>query len=171
MSFREKSAWITLITLIVLTLFYLTHLPPAWLLDPPSGFMFHVLVVGVGAFVVIVVVAHIVIAVLAPHGTRTLARRARAAHRAQGNAHRRLRLRRVEPELDLYHPPRRERDRACLLPAVSRSRSPRPSTTLRGSSTTVAGSARDPNHDHEFDSPAALRAQRDDAAGSADVSA
>ena len=49
MSFREKSAWITLITLIVLTLFYVTHLPPAWLLQPPGGFMFHVLTIGVGS--------------------------------------------------------------------------------------------------------------------------
>jgi hypothetical protein len=66
MSFREKSAWITLITLIVLTLFYLTHLPPPWLLNPPSGFMFHVLVVGVTAFVVIEIVAHIIVAIRAP---------------------------------------------------------------------------------------------------------
>ena len=66
MSFREKSAWITLITLIVLTLFYVTHLPPAWLLDPPSGFMFHVLVVGVVAFVVIEIVAHVIVAIRAP---------------------------------------------------------------------------------------------------------
>jgi len=66
MSFREKSAWITLITLIVLTLFYVTHLPPAWLLDPPSGFMFHVLVVGVGAFVVVEIVAHVIVAIRAP---------------------------------------------------------------------------------------------------------
>jgi hypothetical protein len=66
MSFREKSAWITLITLIVLTLFYFTHLPPPWLLNPPSGFMFHVLVAGVAAFVVIEIVAHVIVAIRAP---------------------------------------------------------------------------------------------------------
>ncbi len=66
MSFREKSAWITLITLIVLTLFYLTHLPPAWLLEPPGGFMFHVLTIGVAAFVVIEIVAHVIVAIRAP---------------------------------------------------------------------------------------------------------
>lgn len=66
MSFREKSAWITLITLIVLTLFYLTHLPPPWFLNPPSGFMFHVLVAGVTAFVVIEIVAHVIVAIRAP---------------------------------------------------------------------------------------------------------
>jgi hypothetical protein len=67
MSFREKSAWITLITLIVLALFYITHLPPAWMLDPPpSGWMFHVLAVGVIAFVVIEIVAHVIVAIRAP---------------------------------------------------------------------------------------------------------
>lgn len=66
MSFREKSAWITLITLVVLTLFFITHLPPTWMLDPPSGFMFHVLVAGVVAFVVIEIIAHVIVAIRAP---------------------------------------------------------------------------------------------------------
>jgi hypothetical protein len=66
MSFREKSAWITLITLVVLTLFYITHLPPVWMLDPPGGWMFHVLAIGVGAFVVIEIVAHVIVAIRAP---------------------------------------------------------------------------------------------------------
>jgi hypothetical protein len=66
MSFREKSAWITLITLVVLTLFYLTHLPPAWILDPPDGFLLHVLAIGVAAFVVIEIVAHVIVAIRAP---------------------------------------------------------------------------------------------------------
>jgi hypothetical protein len=66
MSFREKSAWITLITLIVLTLFFLTHLPPAWLLQPPGGFMFHVLTIGVASFVAIEIVAHVIVAIRAP---------------------------------------------------------------------------------------------------------
>ena len=66
MSFREKSAWITLITLVVLTLFYVTHLPPTWILNPPSGWMFHVLAVGVIAFVVIEIVAHVIVAIRAP---------------------------------------------------------------------------------------------------------
>jgi hypothetical protein len=66
MSFREKSAWITLITLVVLTLFYLTHLPPAWMLDPPGGFLFHVLAIGVAAFVVIEIIAHVIVAIRAP---------------------------------------------------------------------------------------------------------
>jgi hypothetical protein len=67
MSFREKSAWITLVALILLTLFLATHLSGAWTLaPPPGGFLFHALTVGVMAFVAIEVVAHVVVAILAP---------------------------------------------------------------------------------------------------------
>jgi hypothetical protein len=66
MSFREKSAWITLITLVVLTLFYITHLPPVWMLNPPGGWMLHTLAIGVGAFVVIEIVAHVIVAIRSP---------------------------------------------------------------------------------------------------------
>jgi len=66
MSFREKSAWITLITLVLLTLFFVTHLPPSWMLTPQPGFMFHVLVAGVVAFVVIEIIAHVIVAIRAP---------------------------------------------------------------------------------------------------------
>jgi hypothetical protein len=70
-SFREKSAWITLIALIVLTLFYLTHLPPPWWLRAnPSGFMFHVLTIGVIAFVVIELVGYTIMALRAPREAR-----------------------------------------------------------------------------------------------------
>jgi hypothetical protein len=70
-SFREKSAWITLITLIVLMLFYLTHLPPPWWLRAnPGGFLFHVLTLGVIAFVVIELVAHAIMALRAPREAR-----------------------------------------------------------------------------------------------------
>ena len=71
MSFREKSAWITLITLVLLTLFFLTHLPPPWTLSPrPGGFLFFVLTVGVLAFVVIEIIAHIIVAVRAPRDAK-----------------------------------------------------------------------------------------------------
>jgi hypothetical protein len=66
MSFREKSAWITLITLVLLTLFFITHLPPPWYLAPRGGFLFHVLMIGVIAFVVIEIVAHVIVAIRAP---------------------------------------------------------------------------------------------------------
>jgi heme/copper-type cytochrome/quinol oxidase subunit 2 len=70
-SFREKSAWVTLITLVVLMLFYLTHLPPPWWLNAnPSGFMFYVLTIGVVAFVVIELVAYAIMALRAPREAR-----------------------------------------------------------------------------------------------------
>ena len=69
MSFREKSAWITLITLVLMSLLWATHFP--WgrdftLAPEPNPFVFHALVLATISFVVIVVVAHIVVAVLAP---------------------------------------------------------------------------------------------------------
>ena len=67
MSFREKSAWVTLITLIVLSLAFALHLPRPWTLRPePSGFMFHVLLIAIGTFIAIEVIAHIAIAVWSP---------------------------------------------------------------------------------------------------------
>ena len=67
MSFREKSAWIMLITLVLMTLAFTLHTTPRWWLAPdPSPFMFHMLMIAIGTFVGIVVVAHIVVAILAP---------------------------------------------------------------------------------------------------------
>lgn len=67
MSFREKSAWITLITLVVLTVIFAVHIPPPYSLAPePSPFMFEVLVRAIIAFVIVVTLAHIVVAVRAP---------------------------------------------------------------------------------------------------------
>ncbi len=71
MSFREKSAWVTLITLIVLTIGFALHLPRPWTLSPaPSPFLFHVLVAAIVAFVAIAVIAHIVLAIFSPHDAR-----------------------------------------------------------------------------------------------------
>lgn len=71
MSFREKSAWIILITLIVLTIVFWLHLPPPFTLAPdPNPFMFHVLMLSIGTFVGVVVIAHIVVAVLAPRDAK-----------------------------------------------------------------------------------------------------
>ena len=71
MSFREKNAWVTLIALVVLMLFYLTHLPPPWWLRAnPSGFLFHVLTLGVIAFVVIELIAYAIMALRAPREAR-----------------------------------------------------------------------------------------------------
>lgn len=67
MSFREKSAWIMLVTLVVLTVLFATHVPTPWsLTPPPSRGAFMALVHTIFLFVIIVGAAHILIAVLAP---------------------------------------------------------------------------------------------------------
>lgn len=67
MSFREKSAWVTLATLIVLSIAFALHVPQPWTLRPASSpFMFHVLLIAIVAFIAIEIVAHIVIAIFAP---------------------------------------------------------------------------------------------------------
>lgn len=71
MSFREKSAWVTLITLIVLSITFALHVPHPWTLRPaPSPFLFHVLVMAIIAFIAIEVVAHVVIAIFSPQDVR-----------------------------------------------------------------------------------------------------
>jgi hypothetical protein len=72
MSFREKSAWIILITLIVMTIVYALHIPPPYTLAPrPNPFLFLVLMLAIGTFVGIVIVGHIVIAIMAPRDAKT----------------------------------------------------------------------------------------------------
>jgi hypothetical protein len=71
MSFREKSAWITLITLVLLLVFYVLHLPPPWWLRADmGGFFFHVLTIGAIAFVVVELIAHAIVAIRAPRDAR-----------------------------------------------------------------------------------------------------
>lgn len=71
MSFREKSAWITLVTIVFVSLLFVLHMPPPWSLAPrPNFFMFHVLLMSVGAFVVIEIVAHVVVALRAPRDAK-----------------------------------------------------------------------------------------------------
>ena len=69
MSFREKSAWITLITLVLVSLLWSLHIPwwePFTLAPESNPIVFHALVLATISFVVIVVVAHVIVAVLAP---------------------------------------------------------------------------------------------------------
>lgn len=71
MSFREKSAWITLLTIVFVSLLFILHMPPPWSLAPrPNLFMFHVLLMAVGVFIVIEIVAHIVVAVRVPRDAK-----------------------------------------------------------------------------------------------------
>ena len=136
---------------------------PFTLAPDPNPIVFHALILATVGFVVIVVVAHIVIAVLAPRDANA---RADERERLIG-----LKATRIGAyvyaglslsSIFIIHLGANEIGLAYFL--CTPSRSPRPSTTLRGSSTTVAGSGREPNHDHEFDSAATLRAQRNDAA-------
>jgi heme/copper-type cytochrome/quinol oxidase subunit 2 len=71
MSFREKSAWIILVMLVLATIVFLTHSFPHELTPESSGERFHMLIVAIVAFVVIVVVAHIVVAIMSPRDART----------------------------------------------------------------------------------------------------
>jgi uncharacterized membrane protein len=69
MSFREKSAWITLITLLLVSVLWASQLPwwrPFTFAPDPNPLVFHALVLATITFVVIVVVAHIVVAARAP---------------------------------------------------------------------------------------------------------
>jgi hypothetical protein len=69
MSFREKSAWITLVALVVVTLLWALHFPwggPFTLAPAPNPFLFHTLALATISFIVIEVVAHVIVAVLAP---------------------------------------------------------------------------------------------------------
>jgi hypothetical protein len=69
MSFREKSAWITLLTLLFVSALWAAHFPwgrPFTLAPGPNAIVFHSLVLATVSFVVIVVVAHVVVAIRAP---------------------------------------------------------------------------------------------------------
>jgi hypothetical protein len=60
MSFREKSAWITLISILLVLALYITHVPNA--LEPEPG-LWELQVVGItfATFIVIDVIAHVVL--------------------------------------------------------------------------------------------------------------
>lgn len=65
MSFREKSAWISLVSILLVSGFYFLHVP--WTLTPsPSADLARGLVYCVIAFVVIEIVAHAAVALRAP---------------------------------------------------------------------------------------------------------
>jgi hypothetical protein len=73
MSFREKSAWISLLTIVVVAVMFMLEIPRPWtwtLTPAPSGFLFRVLFAAIATFVVIAIVAHLVVAALAPRDAR-----------------------------------------------------------------------------------------------------
>jgi len=71
MSFREKSAWITLITLFVLTILFFLHFPQPWQVSRPDQFMFHVTLLMIATFIGVEIIAHIIIAIRSPRDART----------------------------------------------------------------------------------------------------
>ena len=132
---REKSAWITLITLVLMSLLWATHLP--WgrdftLAPEPNPFVFHALVLATISFVVIVVVAHIVVAVLAPRDANARADEREQLIGLKATTPRRLRLRGLELSsiFSFTSAPTRS---ALRISWWFRSSSPRPSTTRRAS--------------------------------------
>lgn len=69
MSFREKSAWISLVSILFVSGFYFLHVP--WTLNPAfSPRLFRGLLYCIAALVVIEVVAHIVVAIRAPEDAK-----------------------------------------------------------------------------------------------------
>jgi hypothetical protein len=72
MSFREKSAWVTLLTLIAVSVAFALHLPWPWTLTPePNPSMFDVLLLAIGAFIAIEIVAHVLFVIWSPKDAKT----------------------------------------------------------------------------------------------------
>jgi cytochrome b561 len=70
MSFREKSAWITLSAILLVSVLFFLHGPE--LLDPnPTRWTLHAAAACIGAFVAIEVVAHLVLYLRNPKDART----------------------------------------------------------------------------------------------------
>lgn len=70
MSFREKTAWVTLAALLFVIALYLFHVPSFY--EPRrGGWALMALSVCVGVFVVIEIVAHLVLALRNPRDART----------------------------------------------------------------------------------------------------
>jgi hypothetical protein len=70
MSFREKTAWITLIAILLVSALFFLHGPE--ILDPsPSMWTLHITALCIGAFIVIEVVAYVVLYLRYPKDART----------------------------------------------------------------------------------------------------
>ena len=72
MSFREKRAWVTLITLIFVLLLFWLHISPTRMLAPPPDiWVLHVLMLMIATFVAIQIIAAIVMRIRSPRDART----------------------------------------------------------------------------------------------------
>ena len=70
MSFREKSAWITLISILLVFVLYVLHVPNIFESDP-GPWELHVVGLTIAAFIVIEVVGHVVLYLWFPKDART----------------------------------------------------------------------------------------------------
>ena len=70
MSFREKSAWVTLIAILLVSLLFFTHGPRVFA-GRVGAWELHLVAVCIAAFVLIEVVAHAVLYVRYPKDART----------------------------------------------------------------------------------------------------
>ena len=70
MSFREKSAWITLLSILLVAGFYFLHVP-TFLNPSPGVWELHIIGLSIAAFIVIEVVAHVVLYLRYPKDART----------------------------------------------------------------------------------------------------
>jgi hypothetical protein len=72
MSFREKRAWVTLITLVFVLLLFWLHIPPTQMLAPPrSIWVLHVLGLMIATFITIEIIARIVMRIRSPGDAKT----------------------------------------------------------------------------------------------------
>ena len=70
MSFREKTAWVTLIAILIVSAMYVFHVPSLY--EPRhAALVLHAILVSVGAFVAIEVVAYLVLRLRNPTEART----------------------------------------------------------------------------------------------------
>jgi hypothetical protein len=70
MSFRERTAWVTLIAILLVSVLFFLH-GPDFLAPDPDPWTFHALLASLGAFVVIEVVAYGVLYFRYPKDART----------------------------------------------------------------------------------------------------
>lgn len=70
MSFREKSAWVTLIAILLVSLLFLTHGPRVFA-GRVGAWELHLVAICIAAFLVIEVVAHVVLYWRNPKDART----------------------------------------------------------------------------------------------------
>jgi hypothetical protein len=69
MSFREKTAWVSLCAIIAVSILYWLHVPTVF--EPvPTGWVFHALLACVGVYILIEVIAYIVLRLRNPEDAR-----------------------------------------------------------------------------------------------------